>query len=509
MPDPGSSTRAPGPSPARCHAVLVGKVVIATVAALVFLVTAAGWVGIALLDAQLREVSALDPGSDAVIDRAGQLGDQNFLIVGSDSRAGAQPGDEMGTPAAVAGVRADTILVAHLPADRSRVVVVSIPRDVQISRPPCEVWDPRNRSYTGETDPGTEISKINSAYSVGGPRCLTRVVQELSGLDINRFLAIDFQGFKEIVDAVGGVRVCVEQPLRDAELGTIIPQSGYTTISGTTALDFVRARKVVGDPTGDYGRIERQQHFLSSLLRETLSTDVLLSPETLRSVARAVVSNTMTDNVDVSTLLQLGQSVQGLDPAAVTFVTAPTTGEANRYGNEVLRPADTTALFQAIIDGTPLPGEQPPAPAGSATNRPRAGPTTSSTAPASGALMSPSEVRARVLNGSGMTGQAASAARALRAVGFGIVAVGNAETQVQRTVLRYPQRRHAAARTLAAAVPEATLQRDPTLTGALVLVLGPEFEGTVLEVPQPRAPDEAPSLPSDLSTVSGADSACR
>jgi LCP family protein required for cell wall assembly len=506
VPDAGGGSGTGDDRPAKRRALLAGKVLTVTAAALVFLITATGWVGTELLDAQLREVSALDPDSDAVTDRAGQLGDQNFLIVGSDTRAGAQPGDGVGTPAAVGGARADTIMIAHLPADRSRVVVVSIPRDVQVSRPRCEEWDPRSGTYTGEFDPGAEISKINAAYAVGGPRCLTRVVQELSGLNINHFLAIDFQGFKAMVDAVDGVRVCVERPLRDRELGTIIPQEGYTTISGDTALDFVRARKVVGDPTADYGRIIRQQRFLSALLRETLSADVLLSPGTLRDVARAVVSNTVGDNIDVATLLRLAQSLQGLDPAAVTLVTVPTTGQANEYGNEVLRPDDTAALFRAIIDGTPLPGEQPPARSANSATPPQGGPSTTpdTTAPPP-PLIAPSDVRVRVLNGSGITGQAATGARALREVGFGIVEVSNAESQVESTVIRHAPRREAAARTLAAAVPEATLELDPERSGSLVLVLGPDFGGTVTEVPEP---DAAPSLPTDLRTVNGADTAC-
>jgi LCP family protein required for cell wall assembly len=371
LPEPGAAR----PTPWR-RVMLVGRVVTAAVAALVFLLTGTAWVGTEILDARLREVAALDPDSTAVTDPDRQLGDQNYLIVGSDTRLGSQPGAGVGTPAAVGGARADVIMITHIPADHSRVVVVSIPRDVQISRPPCEEWNPRTGDYTGETVPGAEIAKINSAYAVGGPKCLTRVVQELSGLEINHFIAIGFQGFKDIVDAVGGVRVCVERALRDAELGVIIPEAGYTTISGSTALDFVRARKVYGDPTGDYGRIQRQQRFLSSLLRELLSTDVLLSPSTLRSVARAIISNTRTDNVDISTLLQLGHSVQGLEPSAVTFVTSPTTGTANRYGNEVLLREETEALFRAIIDGTPLPGtgaEREPGP----TTSPTASPTTS------------------------------------------------------------------------------------------------------------------------------------
>ncbi|MQA16694.1 MAG: LytR family transcriptional regulator [Pseudonocardiaceae bacterium] len=493
----------------RCAALLTGKLLVTSVAALVFVVTALGWVTTELLDAQLRTVSALDPDSDAVIDPAGQLGDQNYLIVGSDTRIGAQPAGA-GTTEVVAGARADTIMITHVPADRSRVVVVSIPRDIQISRPPCQVWDPRTGRYTGTTDPGAEIAKINSAYAVGGPRCLTRVVQQISGLHINHFLAVDFRGFQAMVAAVGGVRVCVERPLTDAELGVIIPEPGYATISGDTALDFVRARKVVGDPTGGYGRITRQQHFLSALLRETMSAEVLFSPSALRDVVAAVTANTIGDNVDASTLLRLAHSLQGLDPSAVTFVTAPTTGEANRYGNEVLRRDDTAALFRAIIDGTPLPDAQAPTapPAGPSSRTepaPRPGTRTGSSATPPAPRPAPSEVRIRVLNGSGITGQAAAGARALRAVGFGVVDVGNADERVESTVIRYGDGRRPAARTVAMAVPEAPSELDPTLDGAIVLVLGPDFDGTVTEVPEPGA---APSLPSDLTTVSGADSAC-
>lgn len=340
-------------------ALLAGKVAVAVVAVLVFLATSAGWAATQWLDGRFRQVSALDPNSEAVTDAPAQYGDENFLLVGSDTRAGAQAGDDVGTAEQIGGARADTIMVAHLPADRSRAVVVSFPRDLQVTRPACEVWDPVSGAYTGETDPGESISKINSAYQIGGPRCLTRVVQQLSGLVVNHFLGVDFQGFKAMVDAVGGVEVCVEQPLEDLELGLIIPRPGVSTISGTTALDFVRARSVVGDPTGDYGRILRQQRFLSSLLRELLSADVLFSGGTLRAVTDAVAANTFGENVEVGTLLRLAQSLQGVDPAEVTFVTVPTVGEANGYGNEELREQDTRLLFQAIITGRPLPGAVP------------------------------------------------------------------------------------------------------------------------------------------------------
>jgi LCP family protein required for cell wall assembly len=346
--------------PGHHRAQRMGKVLVVAMAILVFLVTAAGWTTTQWLDGQLREVPALDPQSAAITDAPAQRGDENVLLVGSDSRVGAQQEDSVGDAAVVEGARSDTVMVAHLPADRSRAVIVSFPRDLQIQRPRCDVWDPVSGTYTGQMDAGASVAKLNTAYQVGGPLCVTKVVQRLSGLAVTRFVGVDFHGFKSMVDAVGGVRICVEQPLKDGQLGTIIPRRGYTTISGSTALNYVRARHVVGDPTSDYGRITRQQRFLSALLRQVLSPDVLLNPTRLRALITAVAANTVGENVDSSALLTLAQSVKGLDPADVTFVTVPTTGSANEYGNEELRARDTAALFRAIINGAPLPGEQPP-----------------------------------------------------------------------------------------------------------------------------------------------------
>jgi LCP family protein required for cell wall assembly len=350
-----------GAPPCGHHALRwTGKALVTVVACLVFVVTAAGWTTTQWLDGQLRYVLALDPDSTAITDAAAQRGDENVLLVGSDSRMGAQRSDGVGSTEVVGGARSDTVMIAHLPADRSRAVVVSFPRDLQIQRPPCEVWDPASGSYTGRINAGASVAKLNTAYEIGGPLCVTKVVQDLSGLAVTRFVGVDFRGFKSMVDAVGGVRICVERPLKDSQLGTIIAQPGYSTISGSTALNYVRARHVTGDPTSDYGRITRQQHFLSALLRQVLSPGVLLNPAKVRALITAVAANTVGQNVDSSALLTLAQSVQGLDPANVTFVTVPTTGLANEYGNEELRAEDNAALFRTIIDGAALPSTQPP-----------------------------------------------------------------------------------------------------------------------------------------------------
>ncbi|MGH3815030.1 MAG: LCP family protein [Pseudonocardiaceae bacterium] len=473
-----------------------GKVLVAAVAVLVFLATAAGWTTTQWLDKQLRDVLALDPHSAAITDAEAQRGDENVLLVGSDSRVGAQEEDNVGDTEGVGGARSDTVMIAHLPADRSHVVIVSFPRDLQIQRPRCDVWDPVSGIYTGRTDPGASITKLNTAYQVGGPLCVTKVVQDLSGLAVTRFVGVDFHGFQSMVDAVGGVRICVEQPLKDGRLGTIIPRQGYTTISGATALNYVRARHIVGDPTSDYGRIARQQRFLSGLLRQVLSPGVLLNPTKLHALITAVAANTVGSNVDSSALLTLAQSMKGLDPANVTFVTVPTTGTANKHGNEELRKRDTAALFRAIIDGAALPGGQPP----------------SAQAPSAQKTENPADVRVWVLNGSGVADAATQASESLQADGFGVLGVGYATQLVDATVIRYLPDQEAEARTLLATIPQAVLQIDQGApTGSVVLIVGPDWHrdfqsdshGAAVPPAVPR-----PATPAPLATVNGADTAC-
>lgn len=475
-----------------------GKVLVAAVALLVFLATAAGWTTTQWVDRQLRDVLALDPHSAAITDAEAQRGDENVLLVGSDSRVGTQEEDNVGDTTEVGGARSDTVMVAHLPADRSHVVIVSFPRDLQIQRPQCDVWDPVSGSYTGRTDPGADVAKLNTAYQIGGPLCVTKVVQHLSGLAMTRFVGVDFNGFKSMVDAVGGVRICVERSLKDSRLGTIIPQPGHTTISGATALNYVRARHIVGDPTSDYGRIARQQRFLSALLRQVLSPGVLLNPAKLRGLITAVAANTVGENVDSSALLTLAQSMKGLDPANVTFVTVPTTGSANEYGNEELREPDTAALFRAIIDGAALPGAQPP---------PAQAPVAHNTA-------NPPDVRVQVLNGSRVAGAATRASESLQADGFDVLGVGNNTYLVDTTVIRYPPDQETEARTLLATIPRAVLQVDREGTADnVVLVVGPDFhrdahgDGHRAAAPVPPAAP-SPEATAPLATVNGADTAC-
>ena len=476
--------------------------------AVVVLVSGLAWGATSWFQTAVRQIAALDPTSSSIIDPAAQVGDQNFLVVGSDTRVGAAPTEDVGDPNDVPGARSDTVMIVHVPADRVGMTAVSFPRDLEIDRPSCERWDSVSGGYTPQTIAPAQHVKLNSAYQVGGPRCVTKVVQQLSGLAMNHFLAVDFSGFKDMVDAVGGVPICVERPLRDGILGTVIPRAGTSVLSGDQALNFVRARHVVGDPTSDYGRIHRQQLFLSALLRESLSAGTLLDLGKLQALVGAVGRSTYGENIEADQLLSLGQSLSGIDAHRVTFTTVPTTGVANDRGNEVLRAADDRALFDAIIDDRPLPGQPgsappvapaPPVPADRVAlrlvdARSDGGPDA---ADAGTATSASGFHRGR----STSTPSETAVAGALRGYGF-TVSAGSGGSGDSRTVIRFTPDQAGAAATLQRAVPGAVLTPQPGGTGGLVLALGDDFDGRVLDpaAPPPAAP--APAL------VSAADSAC-
>ncbi|MBK1784858.1 LCP family protein [Prauserella cavernicola] len=341
---------------------LAARVTAITLAVLVFIATGIAWGAKTWFNSQFNEIAALDQNSKDIQNAQGQLGDENFLIVGSDTREGAEVEDNVGDPDGVPGARSDTVMLAHIPKDRKRAVVVSFPRDLEISRPECERWNPETGEY-GEVVDAADVVKLNSAFNVGGPRCVTKVIQQISGMAINHFVGIDFNGFKGMVDAVGGVTVHIDEPMEDQELGMIVAETGDVVLRGDQALNFVRARKVYSDPTfSDYGRMSRQQEFMSSLLSATLSRDVLLDVGKLTGFVNAFARSTFGENIGVDQLLTLAQSMQGLSAGAVEFMTVPTVGEANENSNEELLEQDTADLFKALIDNTPLPGEEPAEP---------------------------------------------------------------------------------------------------------------------------------------------------
>lgn len=242
---------------------------LAGLAALLGLVLLLGVAGYLWVDRGLRRVDALPEYAGRPAAGAGT----NWLIVGSDSRAG--------TPqeANVRGQRADTIMLLHVSADGRSRTLVSLPRDSYVAIP-----------ASGATR--AQRNKLNAAYALGGGPLLARTVETATGLRIQRYVEVGFEGFVRIVDAAGGVRLCLDAPLRDRDSGANFP-AGCTQAGGDQALAYVRARKA--DPLGDLGRVQRQQRFLAALVDRATSPGVLLNPPRLVAVGNATLAAVQVD----------------------------------------------------------------------------------------------------------------------------------------------------------------------------------------------------------------------
>jgi LCP family protein required for cell wall assembly len=478
----GDEPKVVGRTPQQRRLMRGAKVGAIAAAALVFASTGIGWAAMKWADSKIQKIDALGGNSQAVLQEEKQLGDENFLLVGSDTRAGAKPEDNVGTQAKEGGARSDVIMLAHIPADRKRMVIVSLPRDVRVDRPACRSWNSDNGQYGGPLAPAKEVM-ANSVYAEGGPECVANLMTQLSGLKINHFVSIDFIGFREMSTAIGGVQICTSTKIDDEELGLILDKPGKYTLKGDQALQYVRARKVkaVGDQGTDFDRIKRQQGFLSAMLRQALSNEVLLSPTKLNNFINALTRSTVGDNIDVASLLELANSLQSLDPGRVSFVTMPHWTDDNKLKDiaddniERLRNDDVKALFQTIIDGTPLPQEKAAEPKPGEPNAPAQ----------PGTVVDPKEVSIQVLNGDQSNGGAvARTANALEQRGFTVVKRDNAPNSA-KTTITYSKGQENKAATLKAAVPIAEVVETPGMGGAVVLTIGADFNDKIVAPPAP------------------------
>ncbi|HEY0228943.1 MAG TPA: LCP family protein [Mycobacterium sp.] len=502
-------------------------------AVLALVLTGGAWQWSSSKNARLNVISALDQNSSDIRDPAGQYGDEDFLIVGVDSRAGQNANMGAGDTDDADGARSDTVMLVNIPANRKRVVAVSFPRDLAITPMQCEAWNPDSGKYGPLYDAkskswGSKMvyteTKLNSAYSFGGPKCLVKEIQKLSGLSINHFIAVDFAGFANMVEALGGVEVCSKTPLHDYELGTVLEHSGRQVIDGPTALNYVRARQVSTEFNGDYGRIKRQQLFLSSLLRALISEDTLTDLGKLNNIVNMVIGNTFVDNIKTKDLVQLGQSLQGTAAGHFTFVTVPT-GVTDQNGDEPPRTADMRSLFDAIINDDPLPMENDQN-AQNLTTPKSSTPTTKKAPPPSAApeaqrqqvtTTSPEDVTVRVSNATSQSGLATTASSQLKRNGFNVMAPDDYPSQLNSTTVFFSAGNEQAAATVASAFASSKIQRVSGYGQVVQVVLGPDFKtvtsppptGSSVSVQIDRNSGNTPiKLPEDLTVTNAADTTC-
>ncbi|MFJ4818388.1 LCP family protein [Streptomyces sp. NPDC088801] len=268
---------------------------------------------------------------------------RNILLIGSDSREGtanARYGRDNGTE------RSDTTILLHLSAGRDNATAVSIPRDLMVDLPGCRRPD-GSRS-------APRFAMFNQAFQLGGSACTIRTVEKLTDIRVDHHVVVDFHGFKEMVDAVDGVEVCLRQPIDDRAAKLRLP-AGRVTLNGEQALGYVRARKTLGDGS-DTERMERQQRFLGALVNKVRSNDVLLNPAKLYPVLDAATSSLTTDP-ELASLRGLYALVRGLRDIPmeqVQFLTVPRESYAYDSNRDQLVEPAAKRLFERLRTDTPV-----------------------------------------------------------------------------------------------------------------------------------------------------------
>jgi LCP family protein required for cell wall assembly len=359
----------------------------------------------------------------------------------------------------VTGERTDTIMMVRIDPHTNRTILVSIPRDLYLPI-----------AGTNRSD------RVNSAYSVGGAPALVETVQQGLGVKINHYAEVDFVGFQQIVDAVGGVTVYVPAPARDNYSGLEINNPGCVSLAGEQALAWVRSRyyeylsdgKWIQDPRSDLGRIQRQQDFIRRTLSKAVSAG-LSNPLTFDRLLNIATSNLTVDSgMSTNDITNLARRLKSLDPDSIETLTLPTT-DVTINGAAVLTLNREDA--QPEIDA--MNGIEPVVPVAPVAGAPGAPPTTVPNIP-------PANVRVRVLNGTGTAGRATKAANGLKEAGFNVVGTGDRTgTPAAETVVQFRPGAVARALVVAAALESpAVLQQDPAVKGAdVVVVLGTDDKG--------------------------------
>lgn len=298
--------------PKRRHT--VGKVLLATLLALAI----ATGLGVVYLYRHLNgNLQVLDP-TDQLSDRPTKLvegpkGPLNILVMGSDTREGA--GNNIDGLKG-GGQRSDTTILLHLSADRERAYGVSIPRDLLVERPECTDED-------GDAIAGSSSAMWNEAFALGGPACTIQQFEQLTDIRLDHFVVVDFEGFRGMVDAIGGVEMCIPEDIDDPAHNIHI-EAGTRKLKGNEALNYVRERYAVGDGS-DVGRMKRQQAFIASMAHQVVTAGTLARPDRLiRFLDSATKSLTVDPGLEnLVKIAGLGNQVKGIGLDNIQFITIP------------------------------------------------------------------------------------------------------------------------------------------------------------------------------------------
>ena len=414
---------------------------------------------------------------------------ENILVYGDDSRKGLDKHQQFILHTGSDQTNnTDTIMIIHLSPGRHLVTVMSIPRDTMVPMYQCDAGP----GYPGQQANPNSMVQINSLLAAGGPVCLWKTVEQQTGIFINHFIGIDMLGFVKVVNDLGGVNVCVPFNVNDPVSGLSLP-AGENHINGVQALAFWRTREDIGNGS-DLERIQRDQFMSAQVVKGVLSGGLLSNPFRLLSVVTDAAASMTTDSgMSVSNLVGIAESLRHLSSKNVQFITAPNQAwPANPARVQFAQP-QADQVFAAIAHDVTVP-------------KVKVGP---SATPSSGGAQvlttSPSNVKVKILNGSGVAGIASQAAAALTSRGFDVTGTGNAASfAYTKSVIEYSSAADmTAVNTLKQELTNVTDLQDSTLApGTVELILGSDFNGLVAQSSTASATPTTSATPSSTATPS-------
>ncbi|QUX31879.1 LCP family protein [Nocardiopsis akebiae] len=388
-------------------------------------------------------IATEEVNTDAWGDRPAQAeGIHNVLLLATDQRA-----EENAEYSVANGVRPDVLVVVSVNVDEGGVTMVNMPRDLLVPMPDC----PANGENPGVTA-GT-VDQLNHAMTYGGMDCQGNTVETVTDIHLDHMVMVDFAGFQEIVDSIGGVEMCVPEPIDDPK-AHITLDAGTQTLDGEQALGLARSRAST-EQGSDLNRIENQQRMMGAILRKVTSGEIMSSPATLYDFMGSVTDSLVTDDgFTVDKMTELAISMREVDLGRMRMVTAPVLEAPSDANKLVLNEGPAQELFTAIAAGESLPEEE-----GGGEGSEEA--------------VEPADVSVRVLNGTGITGLASQVGTLLTEQGFNVTGEGDPveRTPAVTTIYHGPDQR-AQAEELASALSVAQLEEVPDFGPELELVMG-------------------------------------
>lgn len=349
------------------------------------------------------------------------------------------------------------LVVVSIDVDQGGVTMVNLPRDTMVDIPPCDPGE-EGEGWAGGVD------QINHAMTYGGMDCQGNTVETVTGIHLDHLVLVDFAGFEQIVDSVGGIEMCVPEAIDDPKAHLTL-DAGTQRLNGEQALGLARSRDST-ETGSDLGRIENQQRMMGAILREVTSGDILTSPGNLAGFLDSVTDSLVTDDqFNNAKMAELAAAMREVDLGRMNMVTAPVMDyQPNPDKVELMEP-DASELFSAVA-------------AGELTEDPEEGSDDSDSSEEESEV-EPSDVSLTLLNNTGIDGLGAQVEPLLAAEGFGVVGTGNPELRApEATTVYHGAGLDGEAELLASALTGgAEVVEEPTLGDDLELVMGADWSG--------------------------------